>query len=90
MKISENTARKIIGLFCNTCTITGGEDSKTCCERSYAHCPMCSYVHPRTHACTYVSHLMEESARLNLSNHLRAANLLEALFAVFRREKLLG
>ena len=90
MKISENTARKIIGLFCDTCTSTSGENNKTFCERSYAHCPMCSYVHPRTHACAYVSHLMEESARLNLSNHHRAANMLEALFAVFRRGQLLG
>ena len=40
------------------------------CERSYAHCSMYSYVHPRTFTCACVSNLMEGSARSNLRNIL--------------------
>ena len=45
--------------------LTSCENKITFCERSYAHCSMCRYVHSRTHTCACVSHLMEGSARLN-------------------------
>ena len=53
---------------------------ETFSERSYAHCSMYRYLHPRTHTCACVSHLMEGSAHLNLSKHHIAEDLFEALF----------
>ena len=46
-------------------------------------CSMCRYAYPRTHTCAGVSHLMEGSARLNLSKHHRAEDLFEALFELY-------
>ena len=43
------------------------ENKITFCERSYAHCSMCRYVHPRTHTCACVSHLMERNAHFPIS-----------------------
>ena len=45
------------------------ENKVTFSERSYAHCSMYRYVHPRTHICACASHFMEGSVRLSLSKH---------------------
>ena len=59
------------------------ENKITFCERSYAHCSMCRYVHARTPTCACVSHLMEGNARLNLSKHHKAEDLFGALFDLY-------
>ena len=45
------------------------ENKVTFSERSYAHCSMYRYMHPRTHICACASHFMEGSVRLSLSKH---------------------
>ena len=49
--------------------LTNCENKVTFSERSYAHCSMYRYVHPRTHICACASHFMEGSVRLSLSKH---------------------